>query len=48
MNWADIGFLLLIFLMLFGAIVAGAHYERWLKRKDRRQPRVMDPDWRGW
>ena len=47
MMWSDLGFLLLMFLMIFGAIVAGAHYERWMWRKERRQPRVLDHDWRG-
>jgi len=42
MAWADLGFLLLIFLMLFLAIVAGAHYERWLRRRERRMPRVLN------
>lgn len=34
-----------LFVLPFLGIVAGAHYERWLKR--RRRPRVMDSDWRG-
>lgn len=36
----------LAFLLPFMGIVAGAHYERWLKR--RRRPRVLDSDWRGY
>lgn len=42
----DLLFLFLIFLMIFLAIVAGAHYELWLKRRYRRRnPRVLDREW---
>lgn len=37
----------LAFFLPFAAIVAGAHYERWLNRR-RRRPRVLDSDWRGY
>ena len=38
----------LAFLMPFLGIVAGFHYERYMRRRDRRlRPRVLDSDWRG-